>query len=143
MTAEGMPIFTSSWFARLPDDHARIGISRGVPRGQKAGFRLYRRLAPGDYFNRVTVAEYDRLYRQQLEVLDPHQVVGELRELAAGLKPTLLCFEPAAIDDDRWCHRAMVSAWLFETLGLVVLEVGLEHPGYGRHHPKLHSSLRG
>ena len=26
-------LFTSSWFAPLPENHVRIGVSRGVPQG--------------------------------------------------------------------------------------------------------------
>ena len=41
----------------------------------------------------------------------------------------------------RWCHRALVSAWLSDTLGLIVPELGHEDRGHGWSHPKLHPTL--
>jgi hypothetical protein len=40
-------IKTANWFATLPDDHIKIGISRGTPRGQdkSAGSPFPRRAA--------------------------------------------------------------------------------------------------
>lgn len=54
-------IVTASWFSVLLPDYARIGISRGQPRGQ-SGYRMYRKLAPGPWFNAVPIDEYERLY---------------------------------------------------------------------------------
>jgi hypothetical protein len=59
---------TAAWSTPLDPSYCRIGISRGVPRQQPAGFKKYRKLAPGPWFNSVTPEEYDRLYRA--EVLD-------------------------------------------------------------------------
>jgi hypothetical protein len=42
-----MTVKTASWFTKLPDDHQRIGISRSTPRRMPAGYRIYRKLAPG------------------------------------------------------------------------------------------------
>jgi len=41
-----------------------------------------------------------------------------------------------------WCHRALVSAWLFKTIGVAVPEVGHEDAGFGWQHPKLHPTLK-
>jgi hypothetical protein len=118
-------IKTASWFTTLPDDHQRISISRGTPRGQRAGFRLYRKLAPGPWFNSVGAAEYIDLYRREiLDPLNPHQVAAELADMAGGKVATLLCFERAGGAD--WCHRAMAAAWLAEALGQPVPEFGFE-----------------
>ena len=57
-------IKTASWFDKLPDDHMRIGISRGVPRNLSAGYRVFRKLAPGPWFNSVSAVEYYRLYKE-------------------------------------------------------------------------------
>jgi hypothetical protein len=43
-----------SWFVPLPPDHVRVGISRGVPRGTRAGYRRFTALNPGPWFNSVT-----------------------------------------------------------------------------------------
>ena len=42
---------TASWFTKLPEDHIQIGISRGAPRRMAAGYRLFKTLAPGAWFN--------------------------------------------------------------------------------------------
>lgn len=47
---------TGFWYGNLPQDHIRIGISRGVPRRMAAGNRVFRKLAPGPWFNSVGVA---------------------------------------------------------------------------------------
>lgn len=126
---------TSSWFTPLPPEYARIGISRGTPRGQ-AGFRMYRPLAPGPWFNNVSAEEYRKLYLAQLSTLDPRKVLSDLEALAGELTPALLCFEKPN-DSEAWCHRGFVSAWMKDGLGLDVVEFGLEHMGAGWLHPKL------
>jgi hypothetical protein len=119
-------IKTGSWFNPLPDGHKRIGISRGIPRRTPAGYRIYKTLAPGPWFNSVGIDEYHHLYRTEiLGPLDPRTVVSALNELAGGLIPVVLCYERPGTGD--WCHRAMVAEWLAEALGVVVPEVGHEH----------------
>lgn len=137
----GPTIWTSSWYAPLPDTHARIGISRGVPRRQPAGYRLCRQLSPGTWFNSVSPAEYRaRYFGEVLARLNPQTTVDELQKLAGDRIPTLLCYEKPT--DNQWCHRGMVSVWLKETLGLDVYEYGLEHEGCGWSHPKLPGEFR-
>ena len=60
---------TASWSTKLPDRFARIGISRGPPRGQR-GYRMYAALAPGPWFRSVDADEYCRRYMLQLAALD-------------------------------------------------------------------------
>jgi hypothetical protein len=124
---------TASWFTKLPDDHKRIGISRGTPRRMPAGYRIYRALAPGPWFNSVGIEEYYHLYRTEiLGPLDARVVADDLVRLAGGLVPVILCYErppsqPALIDGvGDWCHRAMAAEWLAEALGFVVPEFGFE-----------------
>ncbi len=133
------PIMTSSWFHKLdPATYQRIGVSRGVPRGQAAGFRKYTKLNPGALFNSVTPDRYLELYNAEiLAPLDPTKVVEELRDMAGDRIPVLLCWEPAA-PGEQWCHRSIVSAWLYDHLGLEVYEYGQEKEGFGWSHPKLH-----
>ena len=119
-------IKTASWFTPLPTDHQRIGISRGQPRGQAAGFRMYRRLAPGPWFNSVDPVEYARLYRAEiLAPLDPRAVAAGLADMAGSRVAVLLCFERPD-DAGAWCHRALAAAWLAESLGIAVPEFGFE-----------------
>lgn len=138
-----MIIATACWFTKLdPAHYARIGISRGVPRGM-AGFRKYPKLNPGGWFNSVPPEEYkERYYREILNPLDPQTVVNELLALAEGKVPTLLCWEKTNANSKDWCHRGFVAGWLADTLGIDVREVGLEHEGCGWHHPKLPPPFR-
>jgi len=124
---------TASWFTKLPDDHKRIGVSRSTPRRMPAGYRIYRALAPGPWFNSVGIEEYYHLYRTEiLGPLDPRTVADDLTRLAGGLIPVILCYErpPAQATlitgEGDWCHRAMAAEWLAEALGFVVPEVGYE-----------------
>ena len=133
-------IVTSSWHSRLPDDYARIGISRGTPRGQR-GYRMYPALRPGPWFSSVDEAEYRLRYQAILAALDPRKVAADLVELAEGRIPALLCFEGPP-PDLRWCHRGLVSAWFADTIGLLVPEFGHEGGGTGWSHPKLPASMR-
>jgi hypothetical protein len=80
------------------------------------------------------------VFAEVLSRLDQKAVVSALEAAADGGISTLLCFE-APPPDPAWCHRALVSAWLFDELGLAVPEFGHEALGYGWQHPKLHPSL--
>lgn len=120
-------ILTSSWFTQLPPDHLRVGISRGVPwRGLQPGFRMYRKLAPGDW---LRAPDFTARYLHQLAQLDARQVLDELLARANGKVPCLVCFE--RVGSGAWCHRAMVAEWFERELGLQVAELGFEdqaHP---------------
>jgi hypothetical protein len=133
MTAK---ILTASWFSKLPDTHIKIGISRGVPRGLEAGFRLYRALAPGSWWSRtMTNAEFCRHYDEEvLALLDPAEVVREILARAAGKTPVLCCFERPG--EHQWCHRSLAAEWLAAHLGEVVPELGFEELAQ-RDHPML------
>ena len=135
-------IVTSSWFTTLPGTHARIGISRGVPRGTPAGYRRYAALNPGPWFSSVPVEEYIARYNDEvLSRLDPQGVLDDLTTLSAGRIPTLLCFEKPVPGPD-WCHRGLVSLWFHQTLGLDVFEFGQERHGFGISHPKMPPEFR-
>jgi hypothetical protein len=119
-------IKTSHWFADFPDDHLRIGISRGTPRNAKAGYRLFKKLAPGPWFNSVGPAEYVHLYNTEiLSQLDPRVIAADLLAMAGGRIPVLLCYERPNGKD--WCHRAMAAQWLAEATGSPVPELGFEN----------------
>jgi hypothetical protein len=132
---------TASWFTPLPPGHARIGISRWVPRRTPAGYRVYRKLAPGPWFNScVTPEEYDRRYQTEiLGPLNPAIVAAELAELGRGDIPVMLCFERP--NTGQWCHRALAAEWLNKHLGVLVPEVGFEHLPQAEH-PLMLASLR-
>lgn len=121
-------IKTSSWWQPLPADHMRIGISRGTPRRQPAGFRRYTKLNPGPWFNScATPEEYvERYDAEVLSRLDARRVVAEIEAMVA----VLLCFERP--NTGTWCHRSLVSSWLERELGIEVRELGYEDR---REHP--------
>lgn len=137
-------IVTASWYTALPtadlfdatpESFARIGISRGTPRGQ-SGFRMYRKLQPGPGTLKLPDARFTEHYLSEvLGRLDAQQVVRELLGLADGRIAALCCFEHPW--SDAWCHRAIVSAWMKIELGLDVPEFGREQDGVGANHPKL------
>jgi len=95
-----------------------------------AGYRLYKALAPGPWFNSVGIDEYYSRYRAEiLGPLDPRKVRDDLDGLAAGRTPVLLCYErPGGAD---WCHRAMAAEWLAEALASLS-RVRIRDPATGR-----------
>lgn len=141
-----MRILTSSWFTPLPDDHLRIGTSRASPRDIGSGYRTLRALAPGPWFRSCPTPEKyrERYFDEVLRHLDPARTVAKVSAIADGRTPVLVCFEPpdAVATGRGWCHRALISAWLFDALQLEVRELGMEDAGFGWRHPLLHPSLR-
>jgi hypothetical protein len=102
----------------------RISIARFAPRNTPAGFRIYKPLAPGPWFNKTTEPEYRKLYFAQLAELDVVEVVETLEKLAAGAEPVLLCYEKPSFTASNWCHRRMVAEWLKTEAGICVKEIG-------------------
>ena len=106
----------------------RISIARFPPRNTPAGFKVYRKLAPGEWFNSVSVEEYlERFQGEILAPLDPQTIWDELHRLAGESEPVLLCWErpPVAATElpgHDFCHRRIVAQWLEERLGFVVEE---------------------
>jgi len=103
----------------------RVSIARYAPRGTPKGFRIFKPLAPGPWFNSVSKPEYERLYAEQLSKLDPRETFDKLTEMAAGAEPVLLCWEVPPFTDDNWCHRRLVAKWFHDELGEVVDELGV------------------
>jgi hypothetical protein len=126
-------IKTASWWTPLPDDHVRIGISRGTPRFRvAAGYRLYKRLNPGPWFSSADTATFtERYHAEVLHRLDPEQVLRELVALAPGRVPVLVCWE--RVGGVQWCHRSLAANWLAAGLGIVVPEFGFEDLPQDRH----------
>jgi hypothetical protein len=134
-------IVASCWRTNLPTGYAPIGISRGTPRN-RGGYRRYTKLQPGSWFSTTGLEEFTRLYNEEiLGPLDPEAVVEDLLRLGGGQTPALLCWEPPE-PSPKWCHRSLVSVWLWEELRLEVPELGQEHEGFGWSHPKLHPDVR-
>jgi hypothetical protein len=103
----------------------RISIARFAPRGTPAGFRVYKPLAPGPWFNSVSKPEYEKRYFAQLKLLDAGQVVEDLLRLAGPAEPVLLCWEKShdIKSGKTWCHRHLVAEWLRRELGTEISEL--------------------
>ncbi len=101
----------------------RVSIARFAPRGTPKGFRIYKKLAPGPWFNSVSREEYEKRFAAQLAELDPPQVVAELENLSGEAEPVLLCYESPPFTETNWCHRRLVARWLLETMGMHVREL--------------------
>jgi len=119
-------IKTASWFVKLPGDHIKVGVSRGVPRGMPAGYKRYRALEPGSWFRSVSIPEYLKLYNAILAKLDPRRVAEELIAAGDGRIPVMLCYEsaPDIQAGTQWCHRHLAAQWLEDKLGITVEEFG-------------------
>ena len=100
---------------------ASLAAYRVASRLFPAGFRMYRKLQPGPWFNSVSTLEYDRLYKAEvLALLDPAKVIADLEAIARGKIPVLCCYERAG--SGLWCHRALAAQWLSDALGIKVPE---------------------
>lgn len=101
----------------------RIAISQGAPRGAKAGYKIYRKLAP-------TREMLKRHYKQEefvekiLGALDPAEQWDALHHLhGPDVEPVIQCFEKPPFTADNWCHRRLVAEWFENALGVSVPEV--------------------
>jgi hypothetical protein len=112
---------TASFFSYVGP--GRISIARHPPRGLVAGYRVYRALAPGPWFNSVPYDRYLELYNTQLATLHPQQVWNDLHRLVSPYEPVLLCWERPPLSVTHWCHRTMVAQWFALELGHTVSEL--------------------
>jgi hypothetical protein len=116
---------TASFFTYFGE--GRVSIARATPRKIKPGYKVYRNLAPGPWFNSVTRPQYEKLYFAQLAKLNAQDVAVELEALVAPHEPVLLCWERPPFTADNWCHRSMLADWFKREAGIVLLEIG-GHP---------------
>ncbi len=123
-TPERAAVQTASFFTYT--GVGRISIARFAPRNTPAGYRVFKPLAPGAWFNSVSWDEYQVRYAAEiLDPLDPAAVLEELQALAGeGNTPTLLCWEKPPFEGDNHCHRRLVAAWFEQRLGFAVPEIG-------------------
>ena len=140
--AEAPLLFTASWRSDLiTGPAALVSISRSAPRGRR-GYKRYAALAPGSWF-RNPMPDTDWVAKYEDEVLAPLDACTVARDLALlgeGQPVLLMCWEPPP-PDPAWCHRALVSRWLWREIGVGVPEYGCEHLGHGDNHPKLPTLL--
>lgn len=132
---------TASWFTELDNNQVKIGISRGVPRGIPAGYRMFRALNPGLWFDSVGYEEYlIRYMRDVLGPLNAASIAARIKRLAGEREPVLVCYEKPG--GPEWCHRAFISLWFADKLGLQVPEVGFQPKAFGWSHPLLPPVMR-
>ena len=112
---------TSSFFTY--EGPGRISIARFPPRGIKGCYRAYPALAPRHKMLKMGYEQYRPKFFAILGALDPERVVEELAALAHPYQPVLLCWERPPLTTSNFCHRAMVSEWLQEKLGMTVREI--------------------
>ncbi|EHP1586526.1 hypothetical protein KN894_003412 [Salmonella enterica] len=97
----------------------RISIARYAPRNTPAGYRIYSKLAPGTWFNSVSEAKYNELFKNEiLARLDPQRTWDELHAMTGSYEPVLLCWERPG----EFCHRHLVAGWFERELGVTVSE---------------------
>jgi hypothetical protein len=101
----------------------RVSIARFPPRGAPGGFRIFKALAPGAWFNKVARPEYERLYAEQLAVLDARTVVDQIALMHPHNEAVLLCYERPPFTATNWCHRRLVAEWIERELGIEVPEL--------------------
>lgn len=120
---------TGSWFTWRGE--GRIGISLGTPRGQPAGFRLYRPLNPTRPMLSMGRAEYEVRYFEMLAEFDPQKVWDDLHRMAGGAEPVILCYEnpnKGGFNEGNWCHRRLAAKWLGARLDQEIPEIGFDGP---------------
>lgn len=105
----------------------RVSIARYAPRNTPAGYRQFKALAPGPWFNSVTREEYEARFAMEiLGPLDPQKTLEDIQKLANGAEPVLLCWEKPPFTESNWCHRRIVADWFKNRLGVEVPELGYE-----------------
>ena len=120
----------TSNFWNYPEGNNRIAICRAVPRGMKPGYRHYRKLAPGSWFNTSPYKDSQEIFAERYfdEILEPLNAAQEweyLHQLSGGAEPVLLCWEHLH-KQGEWCHRRMVADWFMKELGIDVPEYEVE-----------------
>ncbi|MBC7880380.1 MAG: hypothetical protein H7Y37_03540 [Anaerolineae bacterium] len=100
-----------------------IAISRSVP-FWFGSIPRYPALAPGAWFKSVEQPEYEQLYAEILEGLEPQQVWNDLHDLADPYEPIILCWESLK-KPDQFCHRRFAADWFTVHLGIDVDEFQL------------------
>ena len=134
-------VYTSSYINCNTNKYHTLSISKDKGLAANYNKDYYLKLAPLETFFRVWRNNPDNLseeennkyyireyYYNVLEKLDPSEVYKEIDN------SILLCYE----DNDMFCHRHIVSAWLELFLNIVIFEVKenngsleiVDRPGY-------------
>ena len=112
----------TSYFARSAEEPGAVSIARFPPKWY-TGTRYLPLAPPAALLQIGDWDEYRRRYHEEvLSVLDPDAVLRDLGVDGALHDIVLLCFEK----ERAHCHRRLVAAWLYETRGIRVPELGEE-----------------
>ena len=119
-------VFTT-YFAKLrklDDSIVPVAILRYTP--EWYGGKQYPILAPKaetlldyKYYSDGDWKKFKRKYEEQLERLDPEEVLEDLEALSCGKDVALVCFER----DSEHCHRSICAKWLRDNLGICAREL--------------------
>ncbi|MGB9176733.1 MAG: DUF488 domain-containing protein [Methanoregula sp.] len=112
----------TSYFAKSAKEPGAVSIARFPPKWY-TGARYFPLAPAPDMLKIKDWDEYRRRYWEEvLFVLDPEEVLRDLKREKAGHDIVLLCFEK----ERAHCHRVLVAGWLYETRGIRVPELGEE-----------------
>jgi len=110
------------FFNKLYDSYDLVSIAGLTPEEFKKkfpGYRVYKPLIPPkqlvlDYKSgKISIPEYTRIYKEQLNELDPFKVYEDLKF------SILLCWEKPG----NFCHRHIVADWISYCTGNIVKEL--------------------
>ena len=119
-------VFTT-YFAKLrklDNNLVPIAIVRYSPKWYDG--KLYQTLVPKaetlldyKYYSDGDWKKFKREYLEQLERLDPEEVLNDLETMSRGKDVVLVCFEK----DNTHCHRSLCAKWLIDNLGICAREL--------------------
>lgn len=120
-----MQIYTS-YFANMHNIREGITpVSIALRKPVMIDVHEYQKLAPtqfilNEYKKDGDKKKYIQRYKKDiLSKLNPEQVIQDLWNIAGG-DVCLLCYEKSG----TFCHRNIVSHWLYDTLGIKPIEIG-------------------
>lgn len=124
MKGVDIELFTSHWRSTILENVAAVmvSISRGQPRRRLPfKYRKLMSLAPcNEAWNADDQEAFERAYTAQLEGLGTERILEDLRRITGGQPGVLLCWERP---DEEFCHRWMLSDFLYQEAGIVVPEL--------------------
>lgn len=114
---------TSYFFSeKLNNKYNLVSIAGQSPeefRKKFPNYKIYKDLVPPkllvlDYKSgKISIKEYTRQYKEQLNKLNPFKIYDELKE------SIILCWE----QPEKFCHRILVSEWIFAHCGIEIKEL--------------------
>lgn len=101
-----------------------ISIARWKPKyvpiqKEMVSLAPYSKLLQDFRADKITAWEYQQKYLEQLNKLDPNQVIEEMHKIAGeGNEPVLMCH----CGKNDFCHRQIFAKWLEEKAGVIIEE---------------------